>query len=1002
MPTPSTQVLTITAPRSGAAFLPDVKEHVENLHARAPITLASVGGTASAFTATATPTPAALVDGMEFWFTPNATPSAGATLNISSLGAKNLATPDGTNITAGAMVSGSRYKLVYDGTKLRVQTAELKADKARTISTAGLATGGGDLSADRTITVTAASSAEVVTGTEAGKAVTPSALTGAVAAGQRVAQKGSDIASASSINLGAATGDYVDVTGTTTITALGTVAAGIERTVRFTGVLTLTHNATSLILPGGANITTAAGDVATFRSLGSGNWRCVGYQPASAAAIPAGSAAAIAGTATNRFMTPADDKAALDERLQGATFISLARESGYLGAITDSAGRACLLIAIDGTVTGKIRLGSAVVGYTNLDTTLTPLIAVAHPVESGYAYAIVDAAGRIAFGIRPDGSVSMRVSALTGKAVAEANLVDALARQVMPRTGDLVAVMPDRWRARMGEVGVLTAAGDGSLWETFPSRPLRLLRGLNNSGQSIDVRRSAGLLMVGRSYVGTWSPGSYPSTSYKGSITSSAPSTPSGTFVAGDYYLYAEGAGATSTGTYAGMKVGDALVYDGSAWQIQAAPGTFGSRNRGGWWAVTGAGTFNGLTYAVGDRILYVGRQAGGGGAQFERWYKLDHASKGDLAYRGEFAPGSGMPASPSNGEVYQASASGSAGGFTWAAGDYALYIGGGWQQVPNTAATTYASGASIALACTADAAEWEVRRTDKSASVVGVRLQAQVQSMPRRHQDRIWLLSDSMFGVSGVGQAVLTALGRDGKVDSYGGGTSRDVLSMMEWQITQGDDYRGAVLVAWHGQNNQPSISESNAVQIREASLRMAALLGSRDRRHLFLSVLGQRTFTWNGSRLVCAQHEDQFAGTGALWELERWYAAAFPGQWLSPRLALLAAAGSTPDPQFPGMTEAQVASTYGIVPLSFFSGTLPVAAASLVYQGTRSTAGLPTGGSANDYYIRTANGTIGALLINVSGTWQEWTWDATHLSSAGAAALSTAIASTITANSW
>jgi hypothetical protein len=90
--------------------------------------------------------------------------------------------------------------------------------------------------------------------------------------------KGSDIASASSIDLGAATGEFVDVTGTTTITSLGTVAAGIVRTVRFTGALTLTHNATSLILPGSANITTANGDVAMFRSLGSGNWKCVFYQ----------------------------------------------------------------------------------------------------------------------------------------------------------------------------------------------------------------------------------------------------------------------------------------------------------------------------------------------------------------------------------------------------------------------------------------------------------------------------------------------------------------------------------------------------------------------------------------------------------------------------------------------------------------------------------------------------------------------------------------------------
>jgi len=91
--------------------------------------------------------------------------------------------------------------------------------------------------------------------------------------------KGADIASATTTDIGAATGEFVDVTGTTTITGLGTIAAGIVRTVRFTGALTLTHNATSLILPSSANITTENGDVAQFRSLGSGNWKCTNYIP---------------------------------------------------------------------------------------------------------------------------------------------------------------------------------------------------------------------------------------------------------------------------------------------------------------------------------------------------------------------------------------------------------------------------------------------------------------------------------------------------------------------------------------------------------------------------------------------------------------------------------------------------------------------------------------------------------------------------------------------------
>lgn len=90
--------------------------------------------------------------------------------------------------------------------------------------------------------------------------------------------KGADIASAATINLTTATGNLVDVTGTTTITAI-TLAEGAQRTVRFTGALTLTNGA-SLVLPGAANIPTAAGDFAVFRGYASGVVRCVFYSKA--------------------------------------------------------------------------------------------------------------------------------------------------------------------------------------------------------------------------------------------------------------------------------------------------------------------------------------------------------------------------------------------------------------------------------------------------------------------------------------------------------------------------------------------------------------------------------------------------------------------------------------------------------------------------------------------------------------------------------------------------
>lgn len=89
-----------------------------------------------------------------------------------------------------------------------------------------------------------------------------------------------DVASATTTDIGAAASNYVRITGTTAITGLGTAAVGVVRILRFAAVLTLTHNATSLILPGAANITTAAGDMAKFVSEGSGNWRCEWYSRA--------------------------------------------------------------------------------------------------------------------------------------------------------------------------------------------------------------------------------------------------------------------------------------------------------------------------------------------------------------------------------------------------------------------------------------------------------------------------------------------------------------------------------------------------------------------------------------------------------------------------------------------------------------------------------------------------------------------------------------------------
>ena len=92
-------------------------------------------------------------------------------------------------------------------------------------------------------------------------------------------EKGGDLTSASPLVIDT-DGDYFDVTGTTNFAVI-TTAADRQFTLQFDGVLTMTHHATNLDLPGEANITTAAGDVATFQSTGANTVQCINYSRAS-------------------------------------------------------------------------------------------------------------------------------------------------------------------------------------------------------------------------------------------------------------------------------------------------------------------------------------------------------------------------------------------------------------------------------------------------------------------------------------------------------------------------------------------------------------------------------------------------------------------------------------------------------------------------------------------------------------------------------------------------
>jgi len=183
--------------------------------------------------------PAAYVQGDTFSFIAGGTNTGAASLNVNGLGAKAITKRGTTALTGNEILSGEAVIVQYDGTEFQL------------------------------VSVGASNSA-----------FTGGALTSLLSEA-----KGTDIASAATTNLCGATGNFVHITGTTTITGLGSCQAGTRIVAEFTGALTLSYNATSLILPGAANIATKAGDTMTAVSEGSGNWRVIHYSSTSNLAV---------------------------------------------------------------------------------------------------------------------------------------------------------------------------------------------------------------------------------------------------------------------------------------------------------------------------------------------------------------------------------------------------------------------------------------------------------------------------------------------------------------------------------------------------------------------------------------------------------------------------------------------------------------------------------------------------------------------------------------------
>lgn len=279
-------------------------------------TLASApttGGTSNAFTVT-TGVLTAYANGQVVAFVADRANTGASTIDVDGLGAESLLDIDGAALASGDIATNQGHIAFRIGGAWRI-IAGLPVNLAtQVVGSLGLTNGG--------------------TGGASGAA-------GASNLAQFGAGFGTftSLASAGTTDLGTIATHAVNITGTTTITAFGSSASTalpIYR-LKFASALQITHNATSLIIPGGGSLSVAANDALVVEYLGSGNWRVLSHHPANPAqSVGCANGLTIlnnAGTPTTRIDVATTGRSIL-ENTDGGT-ISVAPFSATIDAATN-------------------------------------------------------------------------------------------------------------------------------------------------------------------------------------------------------------------------------------------------------------------------------------------------------------------------------------------------------------------------------------------------------------------------------------------------------------------------------------------------------------------------------------------------------------------------------------------------------------------------------------------------------------------------------------------